>query len=61
MEIVHYSEKLKQNVFSFTDACFPELGYIFIRSKSVIYPMIMHSMSNVISVGGCYLYMVLFK
>jgi len=36
-------------------------GYTFIRSKSVIYPMIMHSMSNVISVGGCYLYMVLFK
>ncbi len=26
MEIVHYSEKLKQNVFSFTDACFSELG-----------------------------------
>ena len=36
-------------------------GYTFIRSKSVIYPMIMHSISNVISVGGCYLYMVLFK
>lgn len=36
-------------------------GYAFIRSKSVIYPMIMHSMSNVISVGGCYLYMILFK
>ncbi|MBR6147075.1 MAG: CPBP family intramembrane metalloprotease [Lachnospiraceae bacterium] len=36
-------------------------GYTFIRSKSVIYPMIMHSMSNVISVGGCYLYMVLFE
>ncbi|MCR5528693.1 MAG: CPBP family intramembrane metalloprotease [Saccharofermentans sp.] len=36
-------------------------GYTFIRSRSVIYPMIMHSMSNVISVGGCYLYMVLFN
>ena len=34
-------------------------GYTFIRSKSVIYPMIMHSMSNVISVVGCYLYMLL--
>ena len=34
-------------------------GYTFIRSKSVICPMIMHSMSNVISVGGCYLYMIL--
>ena len=35
-------------------------GYTFIRTNSVIYPMIMHSMSNVISVGGCYLYMLLF-
>lgn len=34
-------------------------GYVFIRTKSVIYPMIMHSMSNVISVGGCYIYMML--
>lgn len=34
-------------------------GYVFIKSKSVIYPMIMHSMSNVISVGGCYLYMLI--
>lgn len=34
-------------------------GYTFIKIKSVIYPMIMHSMSNVISVGGCYLYMFL--
>ncbi len=34
-------------------------GYTFIKSKSVIYPMIMHSMSNVISVGGCYIYMLL--
>lgn len=29
MEIVHYSEKLKQNVFCFTDACFSELGKKF--------------------------------
>ncbi|MBQ9887432.1 MAG: CPBP family intramembrane metalloprotease [Lachnospiraceae bacterium] len=33
-------------------------GITFIRTKSVIYPMIMHSLSNVISVGGCYLYML---
>lgn len=33
-------------------------GFTFIRSKSVIYPMLMHSISNVISVGGCYLYML---
>ena len=33
-------------------------GFTFIRTKSVIYPMIMHSLSNVISVGGCYLYML---
>lgn len=36
-------------------------GFVFICSKSVIYPMIMHSMSNVISVGGCYLYMSIVK
>ena len=35
-------------------------GFAFVRSRSVIYPMIMHSMSNVISVGGCYLYMLFF-
>ncbi len=29
MEIVHYSDKLKQSVFSFTDACFSELGKKF--------------------------------
>lgn len=34
-------------------------GFVFIKSKSVIYPMIMHGMSNFISVGGCYLYMSL--
>ena len=34
-------------------------GYTFIKTKSVIYPITMHSMSNVISVGGCYLYMFL--
>ena len=33
-------------------------GITFIRTKSVIYPIIMHSLSNVISVGGCYLYML---
>ena len=36
-------------------------GYTFIKSKSAVYPMIMHSMSNVISVGGCYLYMLFVK
>lgn len=34
-------------------------AFAFIRTKSVIYPMIMHSISNFISVGGCYLYMYL--
>lgn len=34
-------------------------GFVFIKSKSIIYPMIMHGMSNFISVGGCYLYMSL--
>ncbi len=32
-------------------------GYTFIKTKTAVYPMIMHSMSNVISVGGCYIYM----
>ena len=36
-------------------------GYTFIKSKSVIYPMIMHSMSNVFSLGGFYLYMFLLQ
>lgn len=35
------------------------LGFVFIKTKSVVYPMIMHSVSNFISVGGCYLYMIL--
>ena len=34
-------------------------GFVFLRSESVIYPMIMHSVSNLISVGCCYLYMIL--
>ena len=34
-------------------------GFAFIKSQSVVYPMIMHSVSNFISVGGCYLYMIL--
>ena len=36
-------------------------GFVFINSNSIIYPMIMHSMSNVISVGGCYVFMELTK
>ncbi len=35
-------------------------GFVLVRSKSVVYPMIMHSVSNVVSVGGCYLYMLYF-
>ena len=36
-------------------------GFTLVRTKSIIYPMIMHSMSNVISVGGCYLYMLIVR
>ena len=36
-------------------------GFVFIRSNSIIYPMIMHSLSNVVSVGGCYIFMELTK
>ena len=55
------------NVFTFSvpvfQVCYAFIlgiayGFTFIRTKSVIYPMIMHSLSNVISVGGCYLYML---
>ncbi|MBQ7492343.1 MAG: CPBP family intramembrane metalloprotease [Clostridia bacterium] len=34
-------------------------GMVYLRAKSVIYPMILHGVSNVLSVGGCYLYMLL--
>ncbi len=36
-------------------------GFTLVRTKSIIYPMIMHSMSNVISVGGCYMYMMIVR
>ena len=35
------------------------LGIAYMRSKSVIYPAIIHGFSNLFSVGGCYLYMVI--
>ncbi len=34
-------------------------GMVYLKSKSIVYPMIMHGVSNVISVGGCYVYMIL--
>lgn len=34
-------------------------GMVYMKSNSILYPMIMHGVSNFISVGGCYLYMVL--
>ena len=36
-------------------------GLVLRKTKSVIYPMIMHSLSNVISVGGCYIYMIMIR
>lgn len=33
-------------------------GIVYMKSSSIIYPIIMHGVSNYISVGGCYLYMV---
>lgn len=32
---------------------------VYMKTNSAIYPMIMHGVSNFISVGGCYLYMLL--
>jgi membrane protease YdiL (CAAX protease family) len=34
-------------------------GMVYLKSKSIVYPMVMHSVSNFISVGGCYMYMAL--
>lgn len=34
-------------------------GISYLKSKSIVYPMVMHGISNFISVGGCYLYMML--
>lgn len=52
------------NNFSWIQVCYAFVlglvfGYTFIRSESVVYPMVIHSISNVISVGSCYLYMYL--
>ena len=35
-------------------------AFVFLRSKSVIYPMIMHGIGNSISVGATYLYMAIY-
>ena len=34
-------------------------GTVYLKSKSVVYPMIMHGVSNFISVALCYVYMIL--
>ena len=34
-------------------------GIAYLRTKSIVYPMIMHGVSNFVSVGGCYVYMLL--
>lgn len=52
--------------FSLFQVCYATVlglayGFTFIRSRSIIYPMLMHSLSNVISVGGCYLFMIFFS
>ena len=57
VDIISFSFDLFQVCYAFVLGLF--YGYTFIKSKSVIYPMIMHSMSNVISVGGCYIYMLI--
>ena len=57
IDILHLSFDPFQVCYAFVLGLF--YGYTFIKTKSVIYPMTMHSMSNVISVGGCYLYMFL--
>lgn len=34
-------------------------GIAYLKTNSIVYPIIMHGVSNVISVGGCYIYMIL--
>lgn len=34
-------------------------GMVYTKTKSIVYPMVMHGVSNFISVGGCYVYMIL--
>ncbi len=34
-------------------------GFTYIKYKNVVYPMILHSMSNIFMVGGGYLYLIL--
>lgn len=34
-------------------------GIAYLKTKSIVYPMVMHGVSNFISVGGCYMYMML--
>ena len=36
-------------------------GFVYMKTKHLVYPMVMHSISNVVSVGGCYLYMILLR
>ena len=61
--IAHFNRKLPisiqwvQIVYAFVFGL--AFGFVFIKSKSVIYPMIIHGMSNFISAGCCYLYMSL--
>ena len=56
----------KEFTFSWFQLCYAFVlgiayGFTLRKSKSVIYPMIMHSISNVLSVGGCYIYMMLIR
>ena len=35
------------------------LGITYLKTNSIVYPIVMHGVSNFISVGGCYMYMIL--
>ena len=56
----------KDFTFSWFQLCYAFVlgiayGFTLRKTRSIIYPMIMHSMSNVLSVGGCYIYMMLIR
>lgn len=59
IDLVYFTFSLFQVLYAFVLGIV--YGLVLRKTKSIIYPMIMHSMSNVISVGGCYIYMALIR
>ena len=58
---IHLSKPLLSQLYSLILVCIHGCmyGMVYLKSKSIVYPMVMHGVSNFISVGGCYVYMIL--